>query len=230
MLTVKERFTVYVDAPLRLWVKLLLGRLGLSWRGYRTLYHARRNSRARAAKARLSAEDVAAFARDQAKHVDTARRRAGLRITPENIGAPNIAGQMQTKCALLVAEALACDDTIRTIVNVGARVDVASCYLAEVWPDRRFVSLDFQENLAAQNAVLPQRDNWSFKSGYALGLMERGDIREDLIFMTSTAVVMTSPEFDTFLALAATAFRYVAINEVFYPPDTILGPLIQKIN
>ncbi len=104
-------------------------------------------------------------------------------------------------------------------------MDVAFSYLARKFPDRKFISVDLQPNLAEHNTALPQSPNWSFVTGYALDLLERGEIRPDVIFMTSTSVLFNSIELDAYFnAMRDIGVRAIVLNEPWAPMPRIIRP------
>jgi len=175
----------------------------------------------------LAPEVVARFQDRQSEKVGTSReRRSKLEVTDEVRAKPFDQLQMQQKGALLLDRILQERPAIRSVINIGARVDVASSYAAKRHPAVRFISVDFQRDLAEHNAELPQSDNWTFKSGYALDLFRDG-LTADAVFMTSTACLFTSMEFDLYAqAFAEAKVKTVIINEPWW--NEIGRPWLRK--
>lgn len=106
---------------------------------------------------------------------------------------------------------------IKTMGNVGARVDIISSYLAQRNPSVSFVSVDFQSNLVELNSLLPQSDNWSFMSGYALDLFEQGKLQGDLVLFSSTSVLFTNKELRLYFNALSKSTKYSILNEGWWP-------------
>ena len=105
----------------------------------------------------------------------------------------------------------------KRVVNVGARVDVISSYLAKKFLKIDFVSLDFQNDLKNINSSLPQSPNWYFKSGYILDILDK-DFLIDGIIMNMTACKMTPKEFQNFLKISKKKkIKFFILNEPFKP-------------
>jgi hypothetical protein len=112
---------------------------------------------------------------------------------------------------------LSANPQIRTVANIGARVDFYSAYLAPRFKDVRFQSVDFQRNLAEANGLLPQSPNWSFISGYWLNLIRSGALKADMYFCVSTSVLMNNPELNLFFDEISPHAKAFACSENWYP-------------
>jgi hypothetical protein len=209
-------------------------RLRLWWCGVAATYGRRRHrfkrnalTFERAKKAgRLSPEKITELTRAQMTKVGKdGDRRSALVITDAVINGPASRLSMQQKGAALLAGVLDEHPDLRTIANIGARVDVTSSYLARRFPDRMFISVDLQPNLREHNARLPQSPNWIFVTGYALDLIERGEVRADAVFMTSTSVLFNSAELDAYLrAMGDAGVRAIVLNEPWWPAPRLMRP------
>jgi hypothetical protein len=148
-----------------------------------------------------------------------ARRRATHALNDQIMAKPLAEHRlMQHKCAKLLGRTLAEYSDIASVVNLGARVDVVSAYFAPRYPHIQFLSVDFQPDLADHNADLPKSSNWSFASGYALRMFRQGELRADLVVMTSTACLFNNLEMDSYVtALRDAGVRYVVLNEPWWP-------------
>jgi hypothetical protein len=109
------------------------------------------------------------------------------------------------------------DHKIASAANIGARVDHFSAELAARFPAVQFYSVDFQGNLALHNSLLPQRDNWHFRSGYPLHLIRDGTVRADLYFFVSTSVLMNNAEINAYLDAMTGHARVLAFCEGWWP-------------
>lgn len=124
----------------------------------------------------------------------------------------------QQQGALLLSQTLtALRGHVGTVANIGARVDISSGGLAPLFPEVKFVSVDFQDNLASVNSILGRRDNWEFKSGYPLQLLEKGDVHADLVFFSSVTPLMTDSELNEYLDVFARSVVVVVFNEPWFP-------------
>lgn len=109
------------------------------------------------------------------------------------------------------------DESIRSICNIGARVDLVSDFLARRHPDRHFFSVDFQESLARINGILNPPQNISFVSGYALSLLQKAEVSADLVLMNSTACLFLPRELAGYLNAMKRCEQYVILNEAWGP-------------
>lgn len=123
-------------------------------------------------------------------------------------------------------------DRITSVANVGAYTDRHSSYLAGKFPQITFTSIDFHamDDLVYFNRLLPQHDNWKLASGYALDVLRAGNVPCDLVFMSSTSVLINSAEMDLYIDVCAERSKIVVLNEPwaamgpFTSPFNILGP------
>jgi len=106
---------------------------------------------------------------------------------------------------------------IRSMANVGTRVDIVCSYLAQKFPDVQFISIDLPGNLAAINSGLPQSRNWSFASGYALDLFERQAVTADLVLFSNTCEIIRNQELHQYFAALSKFARYIVLNEQWWP-------------
>lgn len=106
---------------------------------------------------------------------------------------------------------------IKSVANIGARVDIVSSYLAQKYPDISFISVDLQPNLAKHNSLLPSSPNWTFMSGYALDLLETGELAPDVILFSSTSVLFRNKELDQYFAAFSKVTKYIVFNEPWGP-------------
>jgi hypothetical protein len=108
-------------------------------------------------------------------------------------------------------------EDVRSVANIGARIDGTSAYLAPRFPHLEFISVDFQPNLQEHNRLFPQAPNWKFMTGYALDLLRRGELRPDAVYMTSTSVLFNNKELDAYVEQFARVARLIVINEPWWP-------------
>lgn len=146
----------------------------------------------------LTPERVAEVTRYQAEEDTHYADRSKEAITSDNLESSRF------RFAYLLRDLLERRPDIRRIANIGARVDLWSAYLAPRFPDREFVSVDFQPNLTLHNSLLPQSPNWSFLTGYWRDV----PLKSDLYFSISTSVLMNNVELNAYLDLPAKAFAF----------------------
>ncbi len=106
---------------------------------------------------------------------------------------------------------------IRSMANVGARVDIVCSYLAQIFPDVQFISIDLPTNLATISSALPQRPNWSFASGYALDLFELQVVTADLVLFSNTCEIIRNKELHQYFAALSKFAKYIVLNEQWWP-------------
>lgn len=126
----------------------------------------------------------------------------------------------------LVKKVLDEDASVRSVLNIGVKIAYFDAELAKAYPDRSFHGVDFMRRLAEFNQRYWQ-PNLGFTSGYALALLEKGEIGADLTFFSSTAVIIRNHELRKYLSLLRRRSRYVVLNEPLYTfpkSDEIVDP------
>lgn len=198
--------------------RLLLGRLAVKYKAvpFYEIYVAKFAAQQRE---RLSSGEVAKLTAFQVQTVgDSYQRRSCLALDDAVLAHPETAQDYQ-RAALWCRELLTeRRGEIKSMINVGARVDIVSSYLAPLFPEVEFISLDFQPNLVEHNAMLPQSPNWRFVSGYALDLFESRQTTADLVLFASTACLFTGPELRHYLAALSGFAKYLVFEEAWSPP------------
>jgi hypothetical protein len=146
---------------------------------------------------------------------------ASLIIDPERFGLPDRALYFKEKGARLMDEVLVRHGRhIETVVNVGARVDHTSYFLAKRYPEVKFLSVDFPFTLREQNEAafgsLP--DNMHFAAGYALDMFAAG-LKADVVFMMGAGLLFTAGELRAYAAAFHKAgVKIVVLNEPWASP------------
>lgn len=220
---IKNKFCYHYPCIFRLWVGKVIADLIKSYNMY-TLY-SQRNLKKHSGK--LIAEEIAEITNFQVNKVtNDFSFRSRYELTDAVVNAPDKdSDPMQTLCARVVRKAISDNKKdIRSVVNIGARTDVVSSYLAQKFPDIEFLSVDFQPNLKLHNSRLKQSPNWTFQSGYALDLLENGNISGDLFFTTSTAALFNGEELNQYLDAFAKKAKFVIFNESCFAPFQSLSP------
>jgi hypothetical protein len=87
--------------------------------------------------------------------------------------------------------------------------------MAQKFPDIEFCSVDLlsEQGLEKFNRGLPKSSNWSFKSGYALDLLQKGEVDADLVFITSASYQFNNKELDLYLDEIAKRAKVLVITE-----------------
>ncbi len=132
--------------------------------------------------------------------------------------------------AFLLQEFLKSRPDIRSVANVGARVDFYSAYLARQFPNVEFHSVDFQSKLKEHNRLLPQSPNWTFDGGdYPLNTIQSGRVKCDMYFFVSAASIINNKEFNAYLeamshakALAFCESWWQKVDSLSHSPKIIL--------
>jgi hypothetical protein len=126
----------------------------------------------------------------------------------------------------LVRKVIEGDPAVRTVLNIGLHYAWCDHALATMFPTVNFVGVDFAPNLAEFNAEFA-RPNFTARTGYALDLLEGGEIRPDAVLMSSTAVVIKNAELRRYAKVIAGVARYFLFSEPLYtfPGSAVVDPL-----
>ncbi len=118
---------------------------------------------------------------------------------------------------------------VRSALNVGGYNDRHFSYMAQKFPDVSFCSVDFmsESKMHQFNDLLPQSPNWNLKSGYALELLQKGEVDADLVFFSSTALLINNKELDLYLDELARRSKVIVINEAWGVVST--APRLSKL-
>lgn len=104
------------------------------------------------------------------------------------------------------------DPSIASVANIGCSYAYFDHRMATKYTTRQFFSVDVNPGLADINADL-SAPNLSFMSGYALDMLEQGELAVDLVYMSSTATVIRNPELRRYLRALARRAKYVVVSE-----------------
>jgi hypothetical protein len=165
--------------------------------------------RARSPGDRLTAEEVASLSNYMINVQDRDIRREYFRTTP-------LERTFQGQVVPLVASALENDPAIHSVLDIGTHYAFIDHHLAERFPGVQFAGVDFAVNLAEFNAEFA-RPNLAFVSGYAMDLLERGQLDPDLVFFSCTAYEIKTAEVRRYLRVLAKRRRTVVFSEPIYP-------------
>lgn len=78
--------------------------------------------------------------------------------------------------------------------------------------------------MQAHNQPLGTHANWTLQSGYALDLFERGTLRPDSVFFSSTSVLFNNAELNLYFASLARSAKEVVLNEPWWSDTNTLNP------
>ncbi|MFN7023976.1 MAG: hypothetical protein ACK4QP_05555 [Pseudorhizobium sp.] len=115
----------------------------------------------------------------------------------------------------LIRKVLDSDASVRTILNIGVKIAYFDAILAQDYPDRQFVGVDFMRRVDEFNSRYHQ-PNRKLLSGYAREMLEQDELRGDLVFFSSTAVIIRNEELRKNLQLIRRHGKYVVFNEPMY--------------
>lgn len=96
-----------------------------------------------------------------------------------------------------------------TVCELGMGNGDVMAHLAAMFPQHKFIGVDFSIKIAEQKH---KADNLSFVKGYALDLLECGDIQPDVIIGSSTMCLFTPLDLRAYLK-AATSAKAFFVNE-----------------
>ena len=107
---------------------------------------------------------------------------------------------------------------IRSICEIGTGNGDVAHYLSTKYKDIEIIAIDFNVDNAQNNH---SNNNLTFIEGYALDLFDNGDISADLVFGSSTFVVLAPKELDNYI----TTFKKSGVKELL-----VSEPLTRKYN
>jgi hypothetical protein len=145
-------------------------------------------------------------------------RREGFRTLP-------VDKNLHAFAAPLMDRLIAFDPSIRSAVEVGVYWGAVIDYLAGKYPAIQFTGVDIMRDLKTLNAEFDRR-NLQFVSGYAVDMLEQGELSADALFFNVTATRMTENELFRFLRAIASQCRYVVISEplMHRPGGEVVNP------
>ncbi|MBN1122991.1 MAG: hypothetical protein JXJ17_18085 [Anaerolineae bacterium] len=124
---------------------------------------------------------------------------------------------IQGRVIPMIESILTRDPAVRSVLNIGARYAYVDHVLACRHPEIAFTCVDFSQKFIEVNRDF-QRDNIRFVDGYALELLEEGEIAGDIVFFSSTATLINNLELRRYMHILAKTTRYVVFNEPIDPP------------
>ena len=139
---------------------------------------------------------------DLAGYADETYDKGGADLTDQQRGL--VLGPLQRRFVDLPAGA--------TVAEIGTGNGDVVAYLAERHPALEFIGVDL--SVATARRKHGRLENVEWVDGYALDLLDRGDLHADLVFASSTFVVLAPLELRRYAhALRAAGTRWVVLNE-----------------
>jgi hypothetical protein len=145
-------------------------------------------------------------------------RRESFRTTPLE---RTFQGQLLPMIEALTRQ----DPGIKSFLNIGVHYGYIDNVLAQKYPRCRFTGVDFPANTAEFNDDFRQ-PNLEFRAGYALDLLEKGELSADVAWFCSVAYEIKNKEVREYLTVLKKRVRYVIFNEPIYilPGGAVLDP------
>ena len=130
----------------------------------------------------------------------------------------------------LVVDVLEHDETISTVLNIGAYYSFVDHLLARQYPNIQFTAVDLLPGMDIFNAEFTA-ENLHFSSCYALDAIESGNLRADVTLFSATAAEIMNAELRQYLKLLSARSRYIVLSEPVYPlPDgRIINPALVSV-
>ncbi|QNI73044.1 hypothetical protein [Synechococcus sp. NOUM97013] len=181
-------------------------------------------------KGRLSSQDISqlkSFQESKLSTPDSAQEYLNkAKVNKELLDTEREFSTFQINGARLLDQTLSkYHNSIKSVANIGSRLDTISSYLSSKYSEINFWSIDFQENISQCNHfVLPPKSNWNFRSGYALEILERKEVSADVYFMTSTSILFNNKELDLYFSELSKSAKFIVLNEPWFPKAKTFFP------
>ena len=121
-----------------------------------------------------------------------------------------------------IEDLLAKDKTIRSVLNIGCNYGYMDSLLAKSHLKIQFNGVDVNDDTPQKNADIAS-SNLRFWAGYALDMLERGEISADLVYLSSTTTVIRNEEIRRYLRILKKTAKYVLFSEPNWPlPGNII--------
>ncbi|MBF0555996.1 MAG: methyltransferase domain-containing protein [Nitrospirae bacterium] len=102
-------------------------------------------------------------------------------------------------------------DRTLTIVEIGTGNGDVVAYLSDKYPEHNFIGVDFSVAVAQTKHI---KNNLSFKKGYILDMLESYDLSGDIVFASSTLVLLLPKELKRLiLKLKENNFSQIVLSE-----------------
>jgi hypothetical protein len=119
----------------------------------------------------------------------------------------------------VIRKLIAEDSAVRSLLSIGCRYAYELHLLAREFPHISFRGVDLPTHIHRMNEEFTD-PNLSIHQGYALDLLESGEVQGDIVTMISTACCFKPAELDRYMRALAKSSRYVLLNElVDHLPD-----------
>jgi hypothetical protein len=205
--------TIFGSIPRKIFVALLPNS------SFSTLYHERLQN---IDKGILTDEEIHSLTRYESQKTDEYYKKKATLLPVDLSDITHKSNRTQKIMPLL--DTILKKSSVKSMVNIGCRTDFISCYFADRYPKKTFLSVDVGD-VNHMNSYLPQRKNWQFLSGYAYHLFEAGSIQHDLVLFSCTMNCFRKKEIQAYLKIMKTTVDYIVINEPIHVPITPLRPL-----
>lgn len=226
--------TKFKISPFTFWLRTQRSYLKLKWRclkakyklskpksGSFKVYDNYQQALSKANLGRLSQQEISEITQYQVDRVgqDFKLRTESHLIQADTLKQPSKVYQHAAKLCQQVLDDKSIQ--IKSMANVGARVDIVNSYLAQNYSNCQFYSVDFQPDLDKHNSLLPQSRNWQFLSGYALDLIDEGKLKADLFLFSSTVILFRHQELIQYLtALKNSGCKALVFNDAWWYPNS----------
>ena len=176
-------------------------------------------ARARSPGSRLTESEIAELETFMKDVQELPQRRAYFQGRP-------IEETFQGLATGLVEKIVTSDPEVRSVLNIGLHYAWNDHEMAKKFAHVDFTGVDFAPNLAEFNAEFA-RPNLAVRSGYALDMLENGELKPDVVLMSSTAVVIKNAELRRYAEVVSRIARYYVFSEPLYllPGDGVDDPL-----
>ena len=131
----------------------------------------------------------------------------------------------------LIDRTIAHDPSVRSVLEVGVYYGYVIDHLAGKYPEVEFSGIDLARTTPEINAEFG-RKNLRFLVGYALDLLETGELASDVVFFNNTATRFRIYEMKRFLRAIAKKGRYVVLSEPLchLPGGCVIDPVKLPLN
>lgn len=125
----------------------------------------------------------------------------------------------------LISSLLTDDRTLTSVLNIGAYFAYVDGRLAKGYPHVSFTALDLVPEMVEFNAE-NAAPNLKFLSGYALDLLNSGDIRADIVSFSATGAEIKNRELRNYMKVIRGKTEYLVMSEPIYalPGGVICDP------
>ena len=116
------------------------------------------------------------------------------------------------------------DSTVRSVLDIGCNYAYMDWLMAQRFPHVQFHGVDAPRNLEEVNAdLLATVSNLKIHSGYALDCLEKGSVKADLVYFSSTAATIRNAELKAYFRQLALTSKWLVLSEPIYPSPGMVG-------